>query len=580
MNRAWALLALYILLDHHSAAAADPVQNAGARRSLSFDFGDEGSVVSVGKEDPSVVGRPDGNCLGCASGPGPVGMETSPSQSIEQFPYESLRGILQGGGTLSERWGNLDGRGNFSGSLGDSLVQYDNFLKRLYSKQTFLPLQQSSAAENRALETLTAVHAGTYLKNWQAISFPALPSRQQIYTDASAQFDVAMPQRNLSGREGHHLSYSQRAEGYLMESYGPAFDEIERSITFTIGKTAQAVGTKSELVQDDNEANDATLTANVEELIETLNPNNKPGNKIPLNYDELLYKQLPQSAKLWSDPKYLESAIPGKSVSIVRTSPLDLGSEWRTRYNYASTSAYRGIVAKKLDAFLYQYSDRLARSANADERALARKAHEDALAFLDIISGLAPITSDLRDLYEAYSGEDVMTGEILSDHDRTLRILSVGLSWYSILNERSLSYVKASIDEYGAHSPQGATAAASKIISDSKSKGLDWREVTKKLQHASKQVWNYRVDMPTGFNFNMGTGSRKEADLLGQAWVGEKATRYTTRAGDTVFVSVDGLTQYRPPTWKTVENKWQANFQRRVVNKGKWLSNGHLDIIE
>jgi hypothetical protein len=44
------------------------------------------------------------------------------------------------------------------------------------------------------------------------------------------------------------------------------------------------------------------------------------------------------------------------------------------------------------------------------------------------------------------------------------------------------------------------------------------------------------------------------------------------------MLSADGLRQFRPPSYKPRLGKTQANFEARRVNKGRWQSNGHLDI--
>jgi RHS repeat-associated protein len=76
-------------------------------------------------------------------------------------------------------------------------------------------------------------------------------------------------------------------------------------------------------------------------------------------------------------------------------------------------------------------------------------------------------------------------------------------------------------------------------------------------------------------NFGIGSGSAREANAMGKAWVGEN---YKIASDGKTLVSSDGLRQYRPPSYKPNLQKVQANFEGRVVADGQWQSNGHLDV--
>lgn len=80
-------------------------------------------------------------------------------------------------------------------------------------------------------------------------------------------------------------------------------------------------------------------------------------------------------------------------------------------------------------------------------------------------------------------------------------------------------------------------------------------------------------------NFGLGSGTRAEADKLGQTWVGDG---YKVASDGKTLVSRDGLRQYRPPSYKPRLNKTQANFQQRFPDQhsAEWQSNGHLDITD
>ena len=78
-------------------------------------------------------------------------------------------------------------------------------------------------------------------------------------------------------------------------------------------------------------------------------------------------------------------------------------------------------------------------------------------------------------------------------------------------------------------------------------------------------------------NFNMGNGTRADADLLGEAWVGPGAT---WSSNGRALVSADGLRRYRPPSWKQEWNNYQANFEWKYPDGREFPHNGHLHITD
>ena len=77
--------------------------------------------------------------------------------------------------------------------------------------------------------------------------------------------------------------------------------------------------------------------------------------------------------------------------------------------------------------------------------------------------------------------------------------------------------------------------------------------------------------------FGLGSGTRAEADAAGKAWIGKDA-RWSSKGN--ALISKDKLRQYRPPLLKKGKKIVQANLESRLVPKGDWINNGHLDIID
>lgn len=82
-------------------------------------------------------------------------------------------------------------------------------------------------------------------------------------------------------------------------------------------------------------------------------------------------------------------------------------------------------------------------------------------------------------------------------------------------------------------------------------------------------------------NFGLGQATAKDANALGEAWVGPG---YRVSSDGTAWVSSDGLRIYRPPSSKPNSSHAttgvQANFEQKLTPTGRPISNGHLDITK
>jgi RHS repeat-associated protein len=80
-------------------------------------------------------------------------------------------------------------------------------------------------------------------------------------------------------------------------------------------------------------------------------------------------------------------------------------------------------------------------------------------------------------------------------------------------------------------------------------------------------------------NFGLGSATAKDAEALGEAWVGDG---YRVASDGKTLISEDGLRQFRPPSYKPNLGIYQANFEQRVAGQvsKQWFSNGHLNITD
>jgi RHS repeat-associated protein len=79
-------------------------------------------------------------------------------------------------------------------------------------------------------------------------------------------------------------------------------------------------------------------------------------------------------------------------------------------------------------------------------------------------------------------------------------------------------------------------------------------------------------------NHGLGSGTRQQAEIAGKAWVGSGYRVVTEKSGVQIYISKDGLRQYRTPSYKPNWDNYQANFEWRLRPSGQWQGNGHLHI--
>jgi hypothetical protein len=143
----------------------------------------------------------------------------------------------------------------------------------------------------------------------------------------------------------------------------------------------------------------------------------------------------------------------------------------------------------------------------------------------------------------------------------------INAAWYAVEGD----YANAALSAAATIPGFGAAATAAKLIAKgseaARAAPHDWAQISGLLRDASRGKGN----------FGLGSGTAAQAETAGRAWVGEG---YKIASDGKTLVSADVLRQYRPPSFKPRLGKSQANFESRLVPRGQWQSNGHLDIVE
>jgi len=112
------------------------------------------------------------------------------------------------------------------------------------------------------------------------------------------------------------------------------------------------------------------------------------------------------------------------------------------------------------------------------------------------------------------------------------------------------------------------SARSSSVFSSEALRG-DWAKLSGMLRSASRGKGN----------FGIGAGTREQALVMGKAWLGKG---YKMSSNGKAWVSLDGMKQFRLPSYKPYLNKVQANFERKFEGQvtRRWQANAHLDIFD
>lgn len=237
------------------------------------------------------------------------------------------------------------------------------------------------------------------------------------------------------------------------------------------------------------------------------------------------------------------------------------------------------------------------------------------LAAADILVGIDTISGTVRGVYEATTGVNLVTGEVLGDFERGLAVVNVVTLGFGGKVEKGIDLIcKAARGAYGMAYASRTIAQAQRIagaIFGRSSVILTQRDrrALDVLIHASagprlraEQIAQregimgslgskidlrspelFALDNGRVYNAHAGTLTRAQADEIGMAFVGDDFIPFANRKGDIIgFKSFDGTKQYRPPSFKQNYGV-QANYETFAPSgsgRTKELSDLHVTIVD
>jgi|SRR5690606_48760 len=113
------------------------------------------------------------------------------------------------------------------------------------------------------------------------------------------------------------------------------------------------------------------------------------------------------------------------------------------------------------------------------------------------------------------------------------------------------------------NSPSGVDPSASSPINGRH----DWPKLSGMLRETAKGKGN----------FGIGEATQEQTIAMGRAWVGPNYR--VSSSNPNIWISQDGLRQFRLPVLKPRLNRVQANLEWRLRPAGNWLGNAHIDVL-
>jgi hypothetical protein len=513
---------------------------------------------------------------------------------MQNISYQDLKDLMSGdkGSDDPRLAGALGVWKSDMGSGSNNPLHVEAIVQQALSIKVFLPevIRNDTISDLRKMKEF--IDNEQYVLVRQPIPFPNLPTENDLYDIVINKiFEPIFTNQNITNRGQLHEFWMNRSRNLLINSYKDIFGQFEALAISIQQQMITSTQNQFETIREDTNYVVSTIESSVERARltydavvardnrkTTVNIYKLSSTRLPLGLQKN-YFMLPPDTVAY---RYFDRENDHQSLKGVRPANSKFRDTFE-RIEAVKPSSYQGIMAKALARHLARFGNEQASKFSREDRRLGEKARENALAVLDIALGIIPVTGLPRDLYEAYTGEDIMTGRVLSDTERALKAAIIGsVGFAKFTPKQAISWVFESITIFGKRAlglaePEGLALANTL----GKFNGSwTWPEVVAKLREASEGVLKYNPKKGRPYDFPLGSITRAEADMLGRAWVGEDIVPVIGRDGKKFFISKDGLTQYRPPDFKPDLNKFQANFQKRLEPEGTWLSNGHFDITD
>jgi len=418
---------------------------------------------------------------------------------------------------------------------------------------------------------------------------PPLPSGLELKAVVVQIFDNQFTNRNLKDRGIHHENFFNRAQGYYSSEVRDGVAKLEKEAASIHSEMAQKISNKMDIAWPETSAIIDGAEADVYSL-RTGKPALAPPDSISrlVLADELARTPLSLKQNYFLLPPGTLRDSLEHADTLVHGLPRDRAANTLFKRTFSRIDAFRpnspqGRLGKFLAEHLAVEANNEALYGGPENQERAEKGRRDAELMLDLVIGMTPGLSTARDIYELYTGENLVTGAKLSSQEQALLVIyvaSAGLAHWSPRPAVNavLSSVKKFADRLRLQSNIRLWGRVQSTAAELYKFGEKWPDAVGKLRVAASGAYRWMGGAPV--NFTVGKVTANEMDFLGRAWVGADATKiFEAETGVTVFLSRDRLTQYRSAVFKQKEQAIRANLQKRLKPEGPWISNAHFDVL-
>lgn len=569
---------------------------------------------------PGAPSSPSGNCYGAPCLPptknqpaGPAERQgsdprnpysgsaegsTSTAKRPEQLPFSEFRDFVLGErshGVDDPRFGIISGFGPGEPPIMGNISQFEGTLRTLASRNLTVPPALTASYAERVSALSRDVALSRTVSVPQSLLLPPLPTSTELRALVVKLFDASFPDSpkggKLQDRKSHHDRYfAQAQDNYVTEVRGE-LSKVEANLAKVQNEVAIAIGRQAdrgwpELTSQLNATN-SEIAIFAKEM-----PRRTTG---AATVDELSLKgtlaYAPESLKrnyfiLPSGPirdSLERTDWAAHGFERERPATPDFARTFTRIDSYKPTSP-QGRLGKFLAEYLAVEANRERLYGGRENWVRAERSRKDAEAILDLVSSFLPVVSTARDIFELYTGTNLITGAPLERQE--LAILTVSVASIAFGNWAPRPAVRAILRQVRTFSEKlrlprsfSFSRSAGRIAAELNQFSERWPDVVDKLRAASAGVHDYKVG-GRPVDFTVGKVSANEMDLLGRAWVGFDATKIVEAdKGVTIYLSRDLRSQYRSAAFKNKEQKVRANLQKRLDKEGPWISNAHFDVV-
>ena len=333
------------------------------------------------------------------------------------------------------------------------------------------------------------------------------------------------------------------------------------------------------LVKDNKEISQK-IRAEVDEILESSTNEdfsqiaNESGQKYNDNVDELY-----DYGERLLDKLDKEQPIPTGTLPSGNAPPLTPGQEFvsveRSFSDYARKQAGGDPIKNRVLDVADDFLGKAEKEYDAGNKEEAETLKTLATTLVDIGLSITPGVSWGRDVYEALTGKDLVTGEELSTFDRTMAVLGavtggVGSKAGKVMN--GVDKIRKVIDKTkGAEKARDALDKADKVLesasklSDGAKDGVEWAT---KVGKSADDVTGI-IDSTASVGAKSAAKVRQARELV-EGYLGPGTVVKTNNAGDKIFLSADGARKVRFDVKNPHGDKPHMHFEKKLPS-GRWV---------